>query len=107
MSLRNTHTHISAYHTATCLLVKLNLWSIFGKANADIQQQHHVRLFVLHQERVCFLCTNDTDLMRTYRSIQHCPGDAPLIRSDNTVRNEISTIVLQSFSFLVKRTGQP
>lgn len=31
-------------------------------------------------------------------SILHCPSDPALIRSDNTVRNEISTIGLQSLS---------
>lgn len=36
--------------------------------------------------------------MRTYGSVHYCPGDPALIRSDNTVRNETSTIGLQSFS---------
>lgn len=43
-------------------------------------------------EHLCFLCADHTV------SILHCPGDPALIRSDNTVRNEISTIDLQSLS---------
>lgn len=43
-------------------------------------------------EHLCFLCADHTV------SILHCPRDPALIRSDNTVRNEISTIGLQSLS---------
>lgn len=46
----------------------------------------------LPNEHLCFLRADLTV------SILHCPTDPALIRSDNTVRNEISTIGLQSLS---------
>lgn len=46
----------------------------------------------LPNEHLCFLCADLTV------SVLHCPADPALIRSDNTVRNEISTIGLQSLS---------
>lgn len=47
---------------------------------------------LLPNEHLCFRCADLT------LSVLHCPADPALIRSDNTVRNEISTIGLQSLS---------
>lgn len=57
-----------------------------------VNMMRRMTMRLLPNEHLCFLCANLTV------SVLHCPADPALIRSDNTVRNEISTIGLQSLS---------